>query len=223
MVLPIIRAMFAANFSSSWLAGFTVLASLIISIGAQNLYVLRQAVQGEHVRACVAWCVTSDVLLVVLGVAGMSQMLQSYPELSRYLTLGGAAFLLLYGLFALWRMYAAPDVNLQSPSGKAESRSLRNVLAVLVALTLLNPHVYLDTVLLAGSIGARQEGVDRWSYVLGAACASLSWFVLLAFAGRRMKHLFERPKAWRIMDGMTALMMLSLAWWVAGSAMTMEV
>lgn len=215
--------MFTGNFSSSWLVGFTVLASLIISIGAQNLYVLRQAVRGEHVRACVAWCVTSDVLLVVLGVAGMSQMLQSYPELARYLTLGGAAFLMAYGLFALWRMYAAPDVDLHSQSAKPESRSLRNVLAVLVALTLLNPHVYLDTVLLAGSIGARQEGVNRWSYVLGAACASLSWFVLLAFAGRRMKHLFEQPKAWRIMDGITALMMLSLAWWVGSSAMAMEV
>jgi len=92
------------NFASAWLAGFTVCASLIVSIGAQNLYVLRQAVQGEHVRACVAWCVFADAALVTLGVAGMSQMLASYPELAHYLTLGGAAFLLAYGLLALRRM-----------------------------------------------------------------------------------------------------------------------
>ena len=82
------------NFYSAWIAGFTVCASLIVSLGAQNLYVLRQAVQGEHVKACVALCVLSDALLVALGVAGMAQMLTSYPALAQYLTLGGAAFLL---------------------------------------------------------------------------------------------------------------------------------
>lgn len=209
------------NFYSAWMAGFTVCASLIVSIGAQNLYVLRQAVQGEHVRACVVWCVLSDMLLVALGVAGMAQMLTSFPDLALYLTLGGAAFLLVYGLFALRRMWAVPDAALQVGQRKVVPRSLMNVLAALAAITLLNPHVYLDTVLLMGSIGAQQEGTGRWSYVIGAASASCLWFVLLALAGRRLKHLFANPKAWRIMDGITGVMMLCLAWWVASSAWEM--
>lgn len=205
------------NFSSAWIAGFTVCASLIVSIGAQNMYVLRQAVQGEHVRACVTWCVLSDVLLVALGVTGMAQMLASYPELAQYLTLGGAAFLLAYGLFALRRMWLAPDAAPQAEQRKSGPRSLMSVLAALAAITLLNPHVYLDTVLLMGSIGAQQQGAGRWTYVVGAASASCLWFVLLALAGRRLKHLFANPRAWRIMDGVTGVMMLCLAWWVASS------
>ncbi|MEX8195022.1 LysE/ArgO family amino acid transporter [Comamonas guangdongensis] len=209
--------MLSTHLSSAWTAGFTVCASLLISIGAQNLYVLRQAVQGEHIRACVTWCVISDALLVTFGVLGMSQMLLSYPELAYYLTLGGVAFLLAYGLFSLRRMLVATDAALPGDQGQMRSRSLRNVLGALVAITLLNPHVYLDTVLLMGSIGARQQGAGRWFYVLGAASASLSWFLLLAFAGQRMRRVFAHPKAWRVMDGLTAVMMFGLAWWVAGS------
>ena len=210
------------NFYSAWMAGFTVCASLIVSIGAQNLYVLRQAVQGEHVSACVTLCVISDALLVALGVAGMAQMLASYPALAQYLTLGGAAFLLAYGLFALRRMWLAPETGLQADQRKTAPRGAMSVLAALAAITLLNPHVYLDTVLLMGSIGAQQEGAGRWSYVMGAASASCLWFVLLALAGRRLKHLFANPRAWRIMDGITGVMMLSLAWWVAGSALSLQ-
>jgi L-lysine exporter family protein LysE/ArgO len=213
----------AFNLSSAWLAGFTVCASLIVSIGAQNLYVLRQAVRGEHVHACVAWCVLSDAALIALGVLGMARVLASYPQLAYALTLGGAAFLLCYGLFALRRMAMAPEAGAEDAAEKcaSASRGLIPVLAALAAITLLNPHVYLDTVLLMGSIGARQEGVGRWSYVVGAASASLLWFVLLAAAGQRMKRLFANPRAWRIMDGITGVTMLGLAWWVAESAWQM--
>ena len=211
--------MWTANVSSSWLAGFTVCLSLIVSIGAQNLYVLRQAVQGQHVRACVAWCVLSDVLLIGAGVAGMARLLDSRPELARYLALGGALFLLAYGLLALWRMAMAPDAQVAA-SGQLASRGLLGVLSTLAVITLFNPHVYLDTVLLMGSIGARQEGMLKWVYVVGAASASLSWFVALAFAGRRLKRLFDRPAAWRVLDGLTGAMMLALAWWVAAGAWT---
>ena len=214
--------MLSSEFSSAWLAGFTVCISLIVSIGAQNLYVLRQAVQGEHVRACVTWCVLSDAILVAVGVAGMSQMMVRYPGLAYYLTLGGAIFLLAYGLFALRRMWLAPDAAMHAEKRALAPRSLMSVMAALAAITLLNPHVYLDTVLLMGSIGAQQQGVSRWSYVMGAACASLSWFVLLAFAGQRMKGIFANPKAWRVMDGLTGVMMLTLAWWVASGLTQMD-
>ena len=106
---------------------------------------------------------------------------------------------------------------------RAAPRGMMSVLAALAAITLLNPHVYLDTVLLMGSIGAQQEGSGRWSYVVGAASASCLWFVLLAMAGRRLKHLFANPGAWRVMDGITGVMMLGLAWWVASSAFGMDV
>ena len=204
--------------TSTWLAGFTVCLSLIVSIGAQNLYVLRQAVSGQHVRACVAWCVFSDAMLIAIGVAGMAQVLGNSPTLAYYLTLGGAIFLLGYGLMALWRMATAPDAALTSndePGGaQIARRGLLSVLGALVVITLFNPHVYLDTVVLVGSIGARQDGMLKWISVLGAACASLFWFVTLAQAGKRMQKLFANPMAWRILDGLTGVMMLTLAGWV---------
>jgi L-lysine exporter family protein LysE/ArgO len=199
--------------SSSWITGFTVCLSLIASIGAQNLYVLRQAVRGQHVRACVAWCVASDALLVAVGVAGMAQILASAPTLAHWLRLGGALFLLGYGLMAWRRALFAADTELHQP-GEGVARGVLGVISGLAVITLLNPHVYLDTVLLIGAIGARHEGGLKWIFVLGAACASLTWFVLLAWAGRRLQGLFARPRAWRLLDGLTGAMMLVLAWWV---------
>lgn len=206
--------------TSTWLAGFTVCLSLIVSIGAQNLYVLRQAVSGEHVRACVAWCVFSDALLIGIGVAGMAQVLGDSPTLAYYLTLGGALFLLGYGVMALWRAampagaVPAADADDGAAPATAARRGLWRVLGALVVITLFNPHVYLDTVVLVGSIGARQDGSLKWIFVLGAASASLAWFVMLASAGRRLQTLFAKPQAWRVMDGFTGVMMLALAWWV---------
>lgn len=206
--------MWTENITASWLAGFTVCLSLIISIGAQNLYVLRQAVRGQHVRACVAWCVTSDAILIGLGVAGMAQLLSSQPSLALWLGWGGVLFLLGYGAFALWRMAMASDTSAVVDSAQVAPRGLLGVLTTLAVITLLNPHVYLDTVVLVGSIGARQEGNLKWIFVLGAACASLVWFGLLSFAAQRMRAVFAKPVAWRVLDGVTGVMMLVLAWWV---------
>jgi L-lysine exporter family protein LysE/ArgO len=198
-------------FLAAWLAGFTVCLSLIVSIGAQNLYVLRQAVHSQHVRACVAWCVASDALLIGLGVAGMARLLAERPDWAYWLGLGGVLFMLAYGLFALWRM-ALPSTACSRVKGRR--RSLWRVVGTLAVITLFNPHVYLDTVLLVGSIGARQEGDLKWVFVAGAASASALWFAGLSAAGRRLKHWFAQPLAWRILDGLTGAMMLSLAWWV---------
>ena len=199
--------------SSSWLAGFTVCLSLIVSIGAQNLYVLRQAVSGQHVRACVAWCVVSDALLIAIGVAGMAQLLGRSPTLAHWLTLGGALFLLSYGLFSWWRVFTAPDAHVGTTQDSVP-RGLLGVLSTLAVITLFNPHVYLDTVLLVGSIGAREDGALKWVFVLGAASASLVWFAGLALAGRRLQGVFANPLAWRVLDALTGCMMLALAWWV---------
>jgi L-lysine exporter family protein LysE/ArgO len=205
--------MWVADIFSSWLAGFTLCFALVASIGAQNLFVLRQAVSGRHVQACVAWCVLSDALLVGLGVAGMAQLLANRPALAQVLGVGGAVFLLCYGLLAwsrlLPRRAAAAVTATETP---APTR--RSVLLALAAITLLNPHVYLDTVVLMGSMGARESGALKAAFVAGAASASLAWFVCLALAGRKLQGWFARPQAWRALDAVTGCMMLVLAWWV---------
>jgi len=198
---------------SSWLAGFTVCFALVASIGAQNLFVLRQAVTGRHVSVCVAWCVLSDALLVGAGVAGMAQLLAHMPVLAQALSLGGAVFLLCYGLLA-WSRLLPWRGGAEAKQTAADPPSRRAVLGALAAITLLNPHVYLDTVVLMGSMGARQPGAFQAAFVAGAASASLAWFLCLAFAGRKLQAVFARPQAWRALDALTGAMMLALAWWV---------
>ncbi|AVO42933.1 LysE/ArgO family amino acid transporter [Simplicispira suum] len=211
--------MWMLDAASSWLAGFTICFALVASIGAQNLFVLRQAVTGRHVSVCVAWCVLSDALLVGIGVAGMAQLLENMPVLAQALSLGGAVFLLCYGLLAWSRLLSqrgaavAKEVVANPPSRRA-------VLGALAAITLLNPHVYLDTVVLMGSMGARQPGAFQAAFVAGAASASLAWFLCLALAGRRLQAVFARPQAWRALDALTGAMMLVLAWWVWSGAQT---
>ena len=206
--------MWITETASSWLAGFTICFALVASIGAQNLFVLRQAVTGRHVSVCVAWCVLSDALLVGLGVAGMAQLLENMPVLAQALSLGGAVFLLCYGLLAWSRLLPWRGAAKVKVAAAAHPPSRRAVLGALAAITLLNPHVYLDTVVLMGSMGARQPGAFQAAFVTGAASASLAWFLCLAFAGRKLQAVFARPQAWRALDALTGAMMLALAWWV---------
>ena len=206
--------MWITETASSWLAGFTICFALVASIGAQNLFVLRQAVTGRDVSVCVAWCVFSDALLVGLGVAGMAQLLENMPVLAQALSLGGAVFLLCYGLLAWSRLLPWRGAATVKVAAAAHPPSRRAVLGALAAITLLNPHVYLDTVVLMGSMGARQPGAFQAAFVTGAASASLAWFLCLAFAGRKLQTVFARPQAWRALDALTGAMMLALAWWV---------
>ena len=206
--------MWITETASSWLAGFTICFALVASIGAQNLFVLRQAVTGRDVSVCVAWCVFSDALLVGLGVAGMAQLLENMPVLAQALSLGGAVFLLCYGLLAWSRLLPWRGAAKVKVAAAAHPPSRRAVLGALAAITLLNPHVYLDTVVLMGSMGARQPGAFQAAFVTGAASASLAWFLCLAFAGRKLQTVFARPQAWRALDALTGAMMLALAWWV---------
>lgn len=204
---------------SSWLAGFTVCFALVASIGAQNLFVLRQAVSGRHVHACVVWCVLSDAVLVGVGVAGMAQVLDQRPALAQALSVGGAVFLLCYGLIAWSRLLPRREgAGAALPPGAAAPPTRRAVLWALAAITLLNPHVYLDTVVLMGAIGAREPGVLKAAFVAGAASASLAWFAALALAGRRLQTWFARPQSWRALDAVTGCTMLGLAWWVWSGA-----
>jgi len=195
--------------------GFGTGSGLIIAIGAQNAFVLAQGVRREHHLPVALICALCDALLIAAGLAGMGAALAAAPALRQAAALGGAAFLGLYGLRAAraaWRGGGA----LCAADGD-DGRSLKTILLLTLAVTLLNPHVYLDTVLLLGSIGGRHGDPGRWHFGAGAATASFAWFFGLALCGRLLAPLLSRPAAWRALDGFVALVM----WSVAAGLLTM--
>jgi len=195
-------------FSSAFTTGFALSATLIVAIGAQNAFVLRQGIRKEHVAPIVAFCALSDFILMGAGVAGLASVLGNSPVLVALLTAAGSGFLVWYGIRALRR--ASLRQSLRAADG-AESLSLGNALAQAAGFTLLNPHVYLDTVLLVGSIGTRQPPDMRAWFVGGAACASGVWFTTLGFGARLLAPVFARPRAWQVLDTVVGLTMLTLA------------
>ncbi|MGN5350840.1 LysE/ArgO family amino acid transporter [Ralstonia sp. L16] len=197
-----------ATSSSVFLQGLAVSLGLIVAIGAQNAFVLRQGLRREHVGSVVLFCAMADALLVLAGVLGMAHALGERPNLARILALAGAAFLLLYGLQALRRARHSSQLR-AAADGDGLSRGA--ALAQAAAFTLLNPHVYLDTVLLVGSIGAQQAAALRGWFVAGAGSASLFWFVTLGFGARWLAPWFARPRAWQVLDGLIGVTMLMLS------------
>lgn len=193
---------------SVFVQGLALGLGLIVAIGAQNAFVLRQGLRREHVGPVVLFCAVSDALLISAGVLGMAQALGNSPGLARALALGGAAFLAVYGWRALQRA-RVPQRMEASAEGSGLSRSA--ALAQAAAFTLLNPHVYLDTVLLVGSIGAQQPVPLQPVFVAGASVASLGWFTALGFGARWLAPWFARPRAWQVLDGLIGLTMLTLA------------
>lgn len=181
--------------------------TLIVAIGAQNAFVLRQGLRREHVGPIVAFCALADALLMLGGVAGLAKLLGDRPWLATVLTLGGAVFLAVYGLRALWR--ARKPSALNAAEGQT-ALSLTQALAQTAAFTLLNPHVYLDTVLLVGSVGA-QWGEARWWFAAGAAASSVLWFTSLGYGARWLAPVFARPRAWQVLDAVIGVVMLALA------------
>src|SRR5882762_10341591 len=193
--------------TSAFATGFALSATLIAAIGAQNSFVLRQGLRREHVLAIVAFCAIADLALISAGVAGLGKVAGAAPIFTMSLTLGGASFLLWYGLRALRR--ALQPQALRAAAGARVS--LRGAVAQAAAFTFLNPHVYLDTVLLMGSIGARQPAEGRLWFVGGAALASGAWFAALGFGARLLAPIFSRPRAWQVLDILVGATMLALA------------
>ena len=183
--------------------GFT----LIVVIGAQNAFVLRQGLRREHVGAIVLLCAGCDAVLMTAGIAGLSTLLGQRPALALWLTLAGVAFLATYGLRALARALRPAALH---AAGGAVALTRTQALAQAAAFTLLNPHVYLDTVVLVGSVGA-QQGEQRWWFAAGAALASLAWFSALGYGARWLAPCFERPCAWQLLDALIGVVMLALA------------
>ncbi|TYP86246.1 LysE/ArgO family amino acid transporter [Blastococcus xanthinilyticus] len=188
--------------------------SLIVAIGAQNAFVLRQGLRLEHVTAVVAVCAVSDAVLILAGVAGNSWLAARLPDAITAIRLGGAAFLLGYAALAARRALRPSAIAVDA--GGTRNGLLATVLTCL-ALTWLNPHVYLDTVLLLGSV-ADSHGAARWWFGVGAAVGSIIWFGALGYGARLLRPLFARPAAWRVLDAGIAVVMAALGATLLASA-----
>lgn len=193
--------------SVPFFTGFLIGGSLIIAIGAQNAFVLRQGIKREHVFAVALFCGLSDALLIALGVAGLGVLIERVPGLLLGVTLFGIAFLVWYGLKAARRALAPSALEV----GEGRPLTLAEALGACAAFTLLNPHVYLDTVILVGSLAAPYSGPARWAYGFGAASASFVWFFSLAYGARFLTPLFAKPIAWRFLDAIIACIMFLIA------------
>ena len=189
------------------LSGLGFGLSLIIAIGAQNAFVLRQGLRREHVLVVVLICALSDALLIGLGVGGLGTLLQYVPWLLIVVRIGGAAFLIVYGILAARRAFR-PTSLIAEDDGTATP--LWTAVLTALALTWLNPHVYLDTIVLLGSV-AGTHGDERWWFGVGAVVASILWFTALGFGARYLRPLFAKPIAWRILDGVIAVVMIAIA------------
>jgi L-lysine exporter family protein LysE/ArgO len=190
--------------SSPLILGFIASFTLIAAIGAQNAFVLRQGIRREHVLAVVALCTVSDIVLISAGIAGVGALISAHPSALNIAKFGGAAFLVGYGLLAARRALRPSSLT---PSQATPAR-LIEVLLTCAAMTFLNPHVYLDTVVLLGTLA--NEHHDRWLFGVGAVTASAVWFFSLGLGARQLAGWFAKPVTWRILDGLIAGMMLTL-------------
>lgn len=182
-------------------------AGLIIAIGAQNAFVLRQGLQRSHVGLVVSVCIAGDVTLIFCGVAGIGALVHQWPALLQGLRFGGAVFLAWYGAIAARRAWRGHH-TLTPTQGSAGG--WRRALLACLAFTFLNPHVYLDTMVLLGGLSTRYPGMVRWVFGLGACIASMAWFTTLGYGARLLLPVFRDPRAWRALDAVIAAFMLAL-------------
>jgi len=189
------------------LTGLVTGLSLIVAIGAQNAFVLRQGLARQHVGIVVAICALADVVLIVAGVAGIGRIVERAPAALDVVRWLGVAFLTWYGVSSLLRARHAEA--LEASQERALTR--RGAAVRATALTFLNPHVYLDTVLLLGSLAAHQGPTGRWWFALGACLASVAWFTGLGYGARLLSPLLRKRRAWQVLDVLIGLTMLAIA------------
>ena len=199
---------------SAALSGFALSLSLILAIGAQNSFVIRQGLLNQHVLAVVLFCGIADMALICLGALGLGQLLAPIFDLySQWLFGLAALWLAVYGILRFrdgLRMNAKTDLDGANLCQPAQA-SLTQTLSVVLVLTFANPHVYLDTVILLGSLSVPYEGSDKLAFVCGASAASLSFFGVLGFGARRFSHYMTSPRAWQVIDFVTAFVMIMFA------------
>ncbi|WP_155853636.1 LysE/ArgO family amino acid transporter [Arthrobacter sp. H5] len=185
--------------------GFGTGLALIVAIGAQNAFVLRHGLRGHRVAVVVLICALSDAVLIVAGIAGIGRLLDSAPAAVEIIRWAGAAFLLAYGAMATRRVFRPGSLTVEH-----NQQTTRSAVLTILALTWLNPHVYLDTVLLLGTIANQNGPAGRWWFGAGAVTASLLWFSALGFGARALRRFFARPRSWQILDGAVAFVMIAL-------------
>ncbi|WP_320008857.1 LysE/ArgO family amino acid transporter [Maridesulfovibrio sp.] len=198
-----------------YLQGFGTGAGLIIAIGAQNAFVLTQSIRRNHHLTICLVCAICDAVLISLGVLGTGSLIASNPMLLKPAAWGGAAFLAWYGFGSLRSALKGGQLEAQ----EAAATGLKSVILLTLTITLLNPHVYLDTVVMLGSISGQYEGTERYLFGLGAISASFIWFYTLGFGGRALAPLFKKPVTWRVLDSAVCLTMWFVAWNLLEKAM----
>ncbi len=186
------------------LAGLLTGLSLIVAIGAQNAFVLRQGIRREHVGVVVAICAISDAVLIIAGTLGIGILVTTFPVVLDVLKWGGVAYLLWFAFTSFRSAARAQGLKESAP------RTAGSVVATTLALTYLNPHVYLDTVVMLGNL-ANQYGADRWLFSGGAAFGSLAWFTGLGFGARALAVPLGRPSVWRVIDMVIGVIMVAIA------------
>jgi len=195
-----------------YLAGMALSAGLIVAIGAQNAHVLRQGLKREHVFWVAAMCSASDMILITLGVLGFGALIGSFPLLTKIAAWAGAGFLLFYGFLAFKSAYKPKALNVDDfLVGEKSSGNLKAVILLTLAVSLLNPHVYLDTIVLIGGIAAQYPNSQRVFFGLGAGTVSVIWFFGLAYGARLLTPLFRESLTWRILDVIIGVIMWGIA------------
>jgi len=200
---------------SAFLTGFFLGLSLIVAIGAQNSFVLRQGILGQHVFYVALFCALADALLIGIGVAGISFFLNNIiNQISSFLFGFSALWLTGYGILRLKAVFKA-DIMVEIESSKSEG--LIPTLSIAAILTFANPHVYLDTMVLIGSISQQFFGYYRIAFALGACISSFVFFFSLAYGAKLLEPIMQRPSSWRILDGLIALIMFAIAFKLAST------
>jgi len=199
--------MVTAELTGPAIAGFLLGASLIIAIGAQNAFVLKLGIMQKHVFNVVMICALSDAILIVAGVGGFGTLVQSLPGLIKTVTVLGAGFLFIYGALAFYRALQTHSLN----TSHINPPSLTTAVTTVLGLTFLNPHVYLDTVVLLGGLSARYHGTAQIAYGAGAVIASFVWFFALGYGARLLAPVFAKPLSWRILEFIIGVVMWSIA------------
>ncbi len=193
---------------TTFIQGLGMGMSLIMAIGAQNAFLLSQSIrQNHHIIVCII-CIVWDILLISLGVLGFGGFIVAHPQIQSLATWGGILFLVFFGFRAFRSAFKQHPVDVKIENVK---RPLKSVILTTLAVSILNPHVYLDTVVLLGSISTNYAGAGRYYFGAGAACGSLIWFSILALCGRILAPYFTKPLAWRVLDAIVCLIMWSLA------------
>jgi L-lysine exporter family protein LysE/ArgO len=187
------------------LQGFAMMLSLIVVIGAQNTFLLRQGIARSYVTLLVLICWLSDCTLVMVGVSGLGAVVERLPAAMTAIRICGALVLFGYAAMALRRSVRGETLDVDA---RAASRSRASVVATCLAITWLNPHVYLDTVLMIGAVANGHGDPDRWWFAAGTLVGSIAWFAALGYGARLLRPLFRRPRAWRILDAGIALIMV---------------